>query len=296
MNFDIHYVMEYRYSAAVTDNLNTLKVRPANTASQHCDDFQLRVDPAPRITRRTDYFGTDVLEFGITTPHQRLSIDVRTRVSTTEPPAPLEDGTWAMLRGDAYQDACPEFVLPSADDPSDELLGDLVDAVRAETPLATATGVHEVIFDRFEYRPGATYVGSTIADLLAAGGGVCQDFAHLSLALLRRHGLAARYVSGYLFSTSDESGAQAVAAGVSSVEVQTHAWVEVLLPGGDGGEHPHWVGVDPTNRQLVDSAYVKIGHGRDYSDVAPTRGVYFGAAVADLSAHVTMTRLDPARI
>lgn len=295
MNFDIEYVMEYVYSGAVTDNLNTLRVRPIDNETQHCDDFQLRIDPATRVKRRTDYFGTDVLEFGITAPHTRLGIDVRSRVTTYAPEEPL-DGSWEMMRGDAYQLEASEFELPTDDDPSDALIGDLADAVRAETPLATAAGLHEVIFDRFEYRPGATYVGSTIADLLAAGGGVCQDFAHLSLALLRRHGIAARYVSGYLFSTGDAEGEHAVADDVTSVEVQTHAWVEALMPGGDGGDHPHWVGVDPTNRQLAGERYVKIGHGRDYADVAPTRGVYFGSATAELSAHVTMTRLDPARM
>lgn len=294
MNFEIDYVIEYAYSGRVTDNLNTLRVRPANTDTQRCDDFQLRIDPSPRVKRRVDYFGTDVLEFGVTTPHQRLRIDVRARVTTSEPDAPL-DGSWTMMRGDAYQSEASEFVLANADDPPDELLGDLIEAARRETPRETAERLHELIFERFEYRPGATYVGSTIADLLSAGAGVCQDFAHLSLLLLRRHGIAARYVSGYLFSTAALGENEVPSdAGTISAEVQTHAWVEALLPGGDGGDDPRWVGVDPTNRQLADAAYVKIGHGRDYSDVAPTRGVYFGAATADLTAHVTMTRNDPA--
>lgn len=295
MNFEIRYVMEYVYSGPVTDNLNTLKVRPIDSANQHCDDFQLRIEPATRVKRRTDYFGTDVLEFGITSPHQRLAIEVLARVTTAAPPEPLA-GTWDMMRGDSYQLEASEFSLPSHDDPPDELLGDLIEAVRAETPLATVERLHEVIFDRFEYRPGATYVGSTIADLVAGGAGVCQDFAHLSLALLRRHGIAARYVSGYLFSTADAEGEHEVSSEVTSVEVQTHAWVEALLPGGDGGDQPHWVGVDPTNRQLAGAQYVKIGHGRDYSDIAPTRGVYFGSATAELSAHVTMTRMGPVRM
>ena len=89
----------------------------------------------------------------------------------------------------------------------------------------------EVIPDRFEYRAGVTYVGSTVGDLLAAGAGVCQDFAHLALLLLRRHGIGARYVSGYLWAPSDGDEA--------SAEVETHAWVEALLPGADGLT---WVG------------------------------------------------------
>ena len=134
---------------------------------------------------------------------------------------------------------------------------------------------------------GVTYVGSTVEDLLEAGGGVCQDFVHLALILLRRHGIASRYVSGYLFAAPPDGGAD-------SVEVDTHAWFELLLPdGGERGE-PVWVGLDPTNRARADERYVKIGHGRHYDDVPPIKGVYRGVGEAELSASVTMTRLDPA--
>ena len=123
--------------------------------------------------------------------------------------------------------------------------------------------------DRFEYRQGATYVGSTIQDLLDAGAGVCQDFVHLGLVLLRRHGIAARYVSGYLWAAPQ-------AGGSDSVEVETHAWLEALLPGGGKRGEPVWVGVDPTNRRLAGETHVKIGHGRTYADVPPVKGVYRG--------------------
>ena len=115
-----------------------------------------------------------------------------------------------------------------------------------------------------------TYVGSTVSDLLEAGAGVCQDFVHLSLILLRRHGIAARYVSGYLLAAPEDGGAD-------SLEVDTHAWLEVLLPGTDGRGEPVWVGADPTNRRLADETHVKIGHGRLYDDVPPVKGVYMGA-------------------
>lgn len=143
--------------------------------------------------------------------------------------------------------------------------------------------------DSFDYRPGVTYVGSTIADLLDAGAGVCQDFVHLALALMRLRGIAARYVSGYLFTSPDE--------GDESIEVATHAWVEALLPAGESGGDPVWVGIDPTNRGLTGECHVKIGHGRHYADVPPTKGVYRGSAEAELDASVRMTRtsgLDPA--
>ena len=114
---------------------------------------------------------------------------------------------------------------------------------------------------------------------------MCQDFAHLALVLLRRHGIAARYVSGYLFAP--RAGDEAA----DSAEVDTHAWVEALIPAPDDGE-PVWVAADPTNRGLAGERHVKIGHGRHYSDVPPIKGVFRGRAAAELDASVRMTRTD----
>ncbi|MGH2970120.1 MAG: transglutaminase-like domain-containing protein [Solirubrobacteraceae bacterium] len=161
--------------------------------------------------------------------------------------------------------------------------------MRADTPLGTLERVVQVIPDRFEYRAGVTYVGSTVEDLLEAGAGVCQDFAHLALVLLRRNGIAARYVSGYLFAAPDGD------ADADSAEVETHAWLEALLPSGEGAE-PLWVGIDPTNRCLAGEHYVKIGHGRHYRDVPPIKGVYRGAASARLETSVRMHRTDAAGV
>jgi transglutaminase-like putative cysteine protease len=286
VNYDIHYLTTYRYAAPVSDNLNALRVRPATTSNQRCDEFHVRLDPEARIHRHTDYFGTEVLEFGVARPHDHLTIDVRARVVTSEPPEPPE-APWDHLQGDAYAEAGGEFLLPTGDEPDDAVLEDLLAIARARTPLATVRWLNELIPDRFDYRPGVTYVGSTVADLLSAGAGVCQDFVHLGLVLLRHHGIAARYVSGYLFSAPEDGG-------TDSVEVQTHAWLEALLPGTGGRGEPVWVGADPTNRRLAGETHVKIGHGRRYGDVPPTKGVYRGAAGAELEASVRMTRLDPA--
>ncbi len=282
MNYDIHYLTTYRYDGTVTDNLNSLRVRPATTSTQRCDEFHVRLDPEARVQRRIDYFGTEVLEFGVARPHDHLVIDVRARVVTSEPPAPPE-GQLSELHGDDYLDAAGEFLLPMPNDPSTPI-DDLVAATAGPTPLATLLNVCQVLPDRFAYQPGATYVGSTVDDFLGAGAGVCQDFAHLSLVVLRRHGIAARYVSGYLFSTRGAGDDTA-----DSVEVQTHAWVEALLPAG-ADESPVWVGADPTNRTLAGETHVKIGHGRGYADVPPTKGVYFGSAVGALTVSVKMTR------
>jgi transglutaminase-like putative cysteine protease len=285
MLFSIHYVTEYQYGELVTDNLNALRVRPATTATQRCDEFHVRIDPESRLGRHADYFGTEVIEFGISRPHTALTIDVRARVVTSPPPEPPTP-SWDALAALAYVEAAGEFLLASIEEPANGALDELVALSDLDTPLEAVEGLCALIPERFEYNTGITYVGSTVADLLAAGGGVCQDFVHLALIILRRHGIAARYVSGYLFAVPADGGSD-------SVEVETHAWLEALLPDDGGRGEPVWVGFDPTNRSRAGEQYVKIGHGRLYDDVPPIKGVYRGGP-AKLSANVVMTRLDPA--
>jgi transglutaminase-like putative cysteine protease len=281
MHFAIRYLTEYRYDAPVTDNLNSLRVKPATTTTQRVDDFVVRVDPESRLHQHSDYFGTTVIEFGISRPHDHLAIDVRARVKTTPPDDP-PDALWSDLEEPAYRAAAGEFLI--ADGGPDVLaIDELVGLSRAESPLATVRTLVDLIPDRFEYRAGVTYVGSTVADLLEAGAGVCQDFAHLALLLLRRQGIAARYVSGYLWAPLNGDD------GADSAEVETHAWIEALLPG-DG--EPVWVPADPTNRTLGGESHVKVGHGRRYADVPPVKGVFRGVAGAELSASVKMTRTE----
>jgi transglutaminase-like putative cysteine protease len=291
MNFAIRYLTEYDYDAEVVDNLNALRVKPRETAYQRCDEFSVRLNPEVRQHRHTDYFGTEVVEFEISRPHTHLTIDVRARVST-RPYGTLPDPPWEALRDPAYREAAGEFLLQTDDAPGHPVLEQLLAAgADAATPSELVLRVTEQVPDRFEYRQGATFVDSRIIDLLEAGAGVCQDFVHLGLCLLRHRGIAARYVSGYLFASGGDDSRE-------SVEVDTHAWLEALLPAIDGGE-PMWVAADPTNRGLAGETHVKIGHGRHYADVPPIKGVYRGAASATLTASVTMTRLervDPASI
>ena len=290
MHFAIRFLTDYRYDAPVTDNLNALRVRPATTSTQRCDEFHMRIDPEARVSRHVDYFGTEVIEFGVPTSHERLTIDVRARVVTSLPADPPH-GTWASLESEAYLDAAGEFTLPWQDRPRLPGLRELEDAFDARSPTDAVKLLCDLIPDRFEYRPGATYVDSTVAHLLDVGAGVCQDFVHLGLFLLREHGIAARYVSGYLYAAPADGRPE-------SIEVDTHAWLEALLPAPGGGE-PAWVGADPTNRGLTGETHVKIGHGRHYADVPPIKGVYRGAAASEHDARVTMTQLtatDPAAV
>jgi transglutaminase-like putative cysteine protease len=294
MNFAIRFLTQYSYDTEVVDNLNALRVKPHGNGRQRCDEFNVRLTPEVRVHRHSDYFGTEVVEFEVSRPHLALTIDVRARVST-KPSADPPRATWAALRDPAYREAGGEFLLQTDDAPGHPLLDELLSTTAAAaSPLATVLLISELIPNRFAYRRGATYVDSKIADLLEADAGVCQDFVHLGLCLLRHHGIAARYVSGYLFAAENDDAGE-------SIEVDTHAWLEALLPvGGTGPDsEPVWVGADPTNRVLAGETHVKIGHGRHYADVPPIKGVYRGAATAHLKASVTMTRLegtDPASI
>jgi transglutaminase-like putative cysteine protease len=285
MHFAIRYLTEYVYDTPVSDNLNALRVRPATTSTQRCDEFTVRIEPEARVGRRADYFGTEVLEIGIVKPHSRLTVDVRARVVTADPPEPPDAG-WDVVVTEAYEEAAGEYLLPGPDEPENGRLDALLEAVRGETPLETLNRLNDAFAERFEYKPGVTYVGSTVEAFLDVGAGVCQDYVHLGLILLRRLGIAARYVSGYLWAAGEDEGDD-------SVEVQTHAWLEALLPGSDGRGEPVWVAVDPTNRRFAGETHVKIGHGRHYTDVPPIKGVYQGAATSHLEASVQMTRLDP---
>jgi transglutaminase-like putative cysteine protease len=283
MRFALRYQTEYRYTAPVFDQHNSLRVKPASGPLQRVRNFRVSVDPSARTRGYVDYFGTEVIDFNVPAEHDRLTITAEGEVATEPPPDP-PTGAWERARAEAYTSAGGEFLLATGDEPANGALDGLISDVRGDTPRATLEAVCRVIPDRFEYNPGVTFVGSTVDDLLEVGGGVCQDFVHLALILLRRHGIAARYVSGYLFAAPENGGAD-------SVEVDTHAWIEALLPGEEGAGSA-WVGADPTNRKLAGEEHVKIGHGRFYGDVPPIKGVYKGPGEAEHDVTVRMTRLD----
>jgi transglutaminase-like putative cysteine protease len=310
--FEIDYLTRYSYGGDVFDSMNALRVKPTVTSNQELEEFAVRVTPEAHQEHHNDYFGTEVIEFEIARPHRELVIDVRARVLSRSPRKPAECD-WDLVRLKSYRETGAEYLLQTDDLPGNQTLAELDREIgTAAGPLAAMLQVAEIIPSRFEYRPGATYVDSPLTHLIDGGAGVCQDFAHLALNLLRRQGIAARYVSGYLFSgggnadgggggNADGAGAESPEiesdgsgttdhTGAESVEVDTHAWVEALLPVAGGA--PRWVAIDPTNRGFASRNHVKIGHGRHYADVPPIKGVYRGQARATLNASVRMTRMS----
>ncbi len=282
--FAIRYLMHYHYGSPVVDNLNALRVTPMTGNSQVCEDVQVLVAPEARLHRHNDYYGTQVLEFGIERAHTELTIDVRSHVRTEAPPQPPE-GSWAPTETDAYREAGAEYLLSGDDRLAPGDLDDLIRHTRATTPLATVRLVCELIPDRFEYRAGATYVGSTVADLLRAGAG--------RLPGLRLAGAAAA-------ARAEDRRALCVGVPVGRAR-RTAARTRPRSRPTRGSRRScrdraaaSRSGSAPTRPTAASSGadHVKIGHGRRYSDVPPIKGVYRGVADAETESKVEMRRLD----
>lgn len=189
---------------------------------------------------------------------------------------PASDLGWAALQDRGVTDSMSEFLtMNDRTVPPDELRELAVQAADGQSPRLAGLDVCRHVADRLSYRRGSTAVTSTARDVWAGGVGVCQDYSHVALGALRSIGLPARYVSGYLFPAEE-------AAPTGTVEGESHSWVEWWCGS--------WVGYDPTLGRRMSEHYVRVGHGRDYGDVAPLRGTYSGGA-SEMFVTVEMTQL-----
>jgi transglutaminase-like putative cysteine protease len=283
MLLEIAHRTAYRYELPVRHSKNEVRAVPVSDAHQRCLDAGLEVTPAATFPLRwRDYFGTEVVAFDIDGPHDGVEVVASATVSSLGRSAEtLLDG-WT---GDADQEGAgldeldaTEFLLPS---PLVELDGQARElAGRLGAPggaLAMLERVLDWVRGELRYERGSTTVRTSVAEVLARRRGVCQDFAHVTCALLRASRVPARYVSGYFTPDPLEVGDEA--------HVEGHAWVEAWLPG------LGWWALDPTNDQAAGERHVKVGHGRDYRDVAPVRGVYRGGTGGRLEVDVRIRRL-----
>jgi transglutaminase-like putative cysteine protease len=283
MRLDIRYVTRFDYGAPVVESQNELRACPASDAHQQVVHYRVSTTPPARVASHVDYWGTRVDTFGVAAPHGRLEVVAAATVETSERPAPPRDVSLDALTDAAWRDVHLEYLQRSPH----VAWGEAVVA-RARTATADAVDVRAIIeaveeaVGALAYRRGRTEVGVEVEAVLAAGEGVCQDFAHLAIAMLRVVGVPARYVSGYFYTVDDSTGA---VGDSDDVEVETHAWVEAAVPGFG------WWAIDPTNRRPVGERHVTIGRGRDYDDVAPLRGVFNGAPEHELTVNVSMRRL-----
>lgn len=271
MLIDITHTTRFSYDGEVVESVMETRLEPRNDPDQRRVAFSLTVQPATRVFSYRDGFANTVHCFTVAPPHDALVVTARSRVEThlSNPfapptrPAVVPDmvETWPYLQFGGPVCASAEVAsLAARFRPAEE--GAVFEALRA---------LMHFIHERFEYQPEVTTVTSTVDDLLVLGKGVCQDFAHLMIAVSRGMGIPARYVSGYIFSRPDRA---------TRGDGASHAWCEALVPGYG------WRGFDPTNDVLAAESHVKVGQGRHYQDVPPTRGIYRGVASEHIEVRV----------
>jgi transglutaminase-like putative cysteine protease len=279
MNFySIRHLTRFRYSKPISESI----------MDQHCLTFSLSVSPRCRVFSYRDHQGNNVQHFDIPGEHTQLVLIAESVVeqqALPDVPSFLAPDAWGAMdelieAGDYW-----EMLLPSTfavETPALTLLASQLGVTRRDDPLMLVHEINQRLFDYFEYMPRSTRVDSPIDDAIVSGKGVCQDFAHTMIALLRHVRIPARYVSGYLYRSREDHD--------RSTPDATHAWVDVLLP------HLGWVGFDPTNNLVAHHRHIRTAVGRDYADVPPTHGIFRGTTDSELyvAVHVEASDLPPA--
>lgn len=281
MEISLRYVTHFRYATPVWESHNSLRACPTREDGQTVREYALEIKPDVPVFTYIDNWGTQVDTFDIPQPHTELVVTASARVDTTAPSLPISGpfaGTAEML----YIEDGWRFLQPGRHTSwTPGIESAAKDAMGASTDVVEIAGsIENLVRDTVEYRSGATDIGIDPQRIWSERVGVCQDFAHLTIAMLRSVGIASRYVSGYFYA-SDPTDHEV--ADTDEIVVATHAWVELAVPGWG------WWGIDPTNASPVGERHIKIGHGRDYDDVTPLRGVYYGESDHHLAAEVTMS-------
>ena len=283
MAYSVRHITNFQYAPAVRESVMEVRMQPRTDFRQRCLSFSLSIEPRANMMVYRDFYGNTVHNFDIPERHQSIEIMAQAIVDvlpTRETdPATVED--WEELDRRVAQTDYWEMMVPShfaTPTPLLENLAQELDLRRRGNPLELLRELNSRLYEKFDYAPNTTEVDSPIDDALQSRRGVCQDFAHIMITLVRQLKIPCRYVSGYLYhedKSMDRSPAGA-----------THAWVEAYL--GELG----WVGFDPTNNLEGCDRHVRVALGRDYADVPPTRGIYKGEAESELSVLVTVTPVD----
>lgn len=289
MRFRVTHRTEYAYRAPASDSFAELRVWPRDTKTQKVLQRQLTLEPRVPVDNYVDYFGNHVEFFSVPFRHQRLAVEATAEVET-RPPLDLREPlevTVAEARQIAHSQMCQLFDFMQSSDtvPLGEVLAPIKHRFfKPGAPLGEALAeLNGWIHREFAYQPGVTDISTPLGKVIKQRRGVCQDFAHLMLSLIRTAGLPGRYVSGYIEHFDPEKTDVKLVGAAAS-----HAWVEVGLPGGE------WYGLDPTNNQPAGERHVVTAVGRDYHDVAPMRGTYKGVLDQKLQVIVSLERQRPA--
>ena len=274
----IEHVTRFTYDSPATASYNEARMTPLTTAGQITLDARISVTPAVSVYRYWDYWGAQVVAFDVHEPHDVLAVTARSLIETTQLPTPdsVPALGWRELAVAAADGPLAEMTaLTARTTVSAELVAQVNAELRRDTPDETAYAVAEWVRERLTYMRGTTTVRSSAQQVWEAGSGVCQDLAHVAIALMRGFGIPCRYVSGYLHPHQNAEIGQ-------TVRGESHAWIEWW-----SGE---WRAYDPTNGTVPGERHIVVARGRDYGDVTPLKGVYRGG-VSSLDVVVDITRL-----
>jgi len=289
MIYSVRHTTTFRYEPAVRESLMEVRLQPRSDGDQRCLSFTLDVDPVANIMQYRDFMGNTVHHFDIAGRHSVVKVTAQSAVEVLTAPAPAlgQGGDWVDLDAMVAASDYWEMLLPShfaqSSAPVEQLAKEL-GCERRGTPLQLLTELNQAIYALFAYVPNSTKVDSLIEEALQTRQGVCQDFAHIMITLVRGLRIPCRYVSGYMFHR--EKTEEREKEKDRSVEGASHAWVEALVPG------LGWMAFDPTNNLVGGDRHIRVAIGRDYADVPPTRGVYKGEAQSELSVAVTVSPAD----
>jgi transglutaminase-like putative cysteine protease len=283
MFYSIRHLTKFAYKTPVSESIMETMMHPRSDALQRCLTFHLSVSPRCRVFSYRDHLSNHVHHFDIPGLHGQLVIVAEALVEMQPHPAipaSLPDGSWEELdhlvqQGDFWEMLLPsEYACPTAELAK---LAKELELDRRDDPLTTLHRLNTALYKGFAYKPKSTKADSPIDRALKTRAGVCQDFAHIMIALVRTYlNMPARYVSGYLYH-----GAQ---FNDRSDDLATHAWMECFVP--EFG----WVGFDPTNDLVAADRHIRTAIGRDYADVPPTHGIFRGRTKSELSVAV---RVEP---
>lgn len=267
----------YRYESPVTESYNEARLTPRSDQRQNVIVSRVETTPPTRAYRYTDYWGTTVTAFDLHAPHTDLVVTATSVVETADPVARAVTADWDELASDAVRDRFAEtleFTDYVVRDP--ELRATALHLREGRDPADAVLAACRWVREHLAYQPGTTGVHTSAVEAWNTGTGVCQDFVHLTLLLLREMGIPARYVSGYLIPRSSTEVKQ-------TVKGESHAWIEAWTGA--------WWGYDPTNDIEIGHRHACVAVGRDYADVPPLKGIFSGGTAAALAVTVDMTRL-----
>ena len=315
MLIELTHTTELTYKRPVRQSQMELRVCPAQLGDQVRLSFELAIGPAAQVNGYFDWLDNHVHAFGIDRPHDRIKIAATSLVQTRRPEVPVETlaelpDTWPVANAADVQADYANFDFLELGGPVGDsgALRDLAAAVnpREGEPLgAVVQRAMGLIGERFEYVKGVTTSATPVAEFIGQRRGVCQDFTHALIGMLRSLGVPTRYVSGIVHDERPDGTGDYLGAS------QTHAWAEVLFPsqttgsdgsggvgggagagGGGAGEGDGWVGVDPTNACRAGPAFVKVAVGRHFADVPPNRGVFTGGGGEQIDVSVVTRKLN----